>query len=973
MIGMMTALSIGFGAERAPTDKFHELAGAGLYVQLGTTRPQDIVALAKSSRWLVYVECSKKEEVRTLREAADQAGLLARRIFVARAGGTRIQLADNLADVVRVAGTAQGVSREEVMRVLRPGGKALWDARTMVKPVPKDLDCWSHPCHGPDNNLRATQRIVEPSFRTQFLAEPCSGAVFRVMVAAGGRVFTAYGDESPCEWLMEGVTNTLWAMNAYHGTCLWTRKLRPGFWVQRNTIIATPDVVYLGDDVSCKALDAATGALRYELTAPVGKDSDRVWKWMGLEGGVLYGLLGGPEVKVHRGLISVRGSQGFSVPEHAERAWGVGRTLVAIRLETKEVLWHRREEALVDSRGMCMSQRRIYLYCPGKHLSCVDAVTGKLIWRTADRKLVNDADREGGRGSYGLVQPRPYLLCRDQFLVFSNRRKPFAVSTKDGALLDAKIAMLPGMGCARVNASLTTQFYRDPFGTGFRDRNWKQGVFRITAMRPHCATGVVPSNGLLYWSPWNCHGCVQSISGNICLAPADAAGPPQTTERLQRAASAVEGPCPARTLATKPSDWPTYLRDNQHSATTSVTIPQRVELAWTATLSPSGPVTAPVAVGGLVFVGGSNGAVYCVEGANGAARWKGYTAAEIFFPPAIWAGRAYVGSCDGHIYAYEAATGRMLWRFRAAPRVRRIPAYGRLTSTWPVAGGVLVEDGVLYAAAGITDYDGIHVYALDAMTGKLKWHTDCAGRELCLGSALSLSGGQLRFRAGNVYPEAQFDRETGLIRELARGRHRMGYDAPPTRRHRLFPRKDWVNQWGQVSGFVRDTRWGRVAILTDPEAREHGLNLIEEARKVDRSFPGKPPRTLTSRGARFFFGPQRTGVVLFKPQASATRTASQDAVWFRMPLSACTAAVVAGGKLILAGYDVDSSEDWMTSSSRKPTSFALKVLRIDTGAEVSSHVLPSLPVPRGVAVDHHGRILVSLENGRLLCFGAVGR
>jgi len=150
---------------------------------------------------------------------------------------------------------------------------------------------------------------------------------------------------------MEGVTNTLWAMNAYNGTCLWTRKLRPGFWVQRNTIIATPDVVYLGDDVSCKALDAATGALRHEWTAPVGEDSDRVWKWMGLEAGVLYGLLGGPEVKVHQGLITVRGSAGFSVLEYAERAWGFGRTLVAIRLETKEVLWHRREEALVDSRG----------------------------------------------------------------------------------------------------------------------------------------------------------------------------------------------------------------------------------------------------------------------------------------------------------------------------------------------------------------------------------------------------------------------------------------------------------------------------------------------------------------------------------------------------------------------------------------------------------------------------------------------
>jgi outer membrane protein assembly factor BamB len=58
------------------------------------------------------------------------------------------------------------------------------------------------------------------------------------------------------------------------------------------------------------------------------------------------------------------------------------------------------------------------------------------------------------------------------------------------------------------------------------------------------------------------------------------------------------------------------------------------------------------------------------------------------------------GLADGFVYATEAATGRPLWRFRAAPAERKIPVYGSLSSTWPVAGGVLVEKGVAYAAAG---------------------------------------------------------------------------------------------------------------------------------------------------------------------------------------------------------------------------------------------------------------------------------
>ena len=93
-------------------------------------------------------------------------------------------------------------------------------------------------------------------------------------------------------------------------------------------------------------------------------------------------------------------------------------------------------------------------------------------------------------------------------------------------------------------------------------------------------------------------------------------------------------------------------------------------------------------------------------------------AGNIRFPPTIWQGRALVGSGDGFVYAFEAKTGRTLWRFRAAPVERRIPVYGQLLSTWPVASGVLVQDGVAYAAAGIVNYDGTHVYALDAATGR---------------------------------------------------------------------------------------------------------------------------------------------------------------------------------------------------------------------------------------------------------------
>jgi outer membrane protein assembly factor BamB len=49
-------------------------------------------------------------------------------------------------------------------------------------------------------------------------------------------------------------------------------------------------------------------------------------------------------------------------------------------------------------------------------------------------------------------------------------------------------------------------------------------------------------------------------------------------------------------------------------------------------------------------------------------------------------------------------------------------------ATWPVASGVLVDEGTAYFAAGITDYGGTYLYAIDAATGRIRWQNNQAGR-----------------------------------------------------------------------------------------------------------------------------------------------------------------------------------------------------------------------------------------------------
>jgi hypothetical protein len=47
----------------------------------------------------------------------------------------------------------------------------------------------------------------------------------------------------------------------------------------------------------------------------------------------------------------------------------------------------------------------------------------------------------------------------------------------------------------------------------------------------------------------------------------------------------------------------------------------------------------------------------------------------------------------------------------------------------------------------------------------------------------------------------------------------------------------------------------------------------------------------------------------------------------------------------------------------------LVALDIDDGSKLWSHPLPAAPAVWGLAVDSKGRVIVTLEDGRVLCFG----
>jgi outer membrane protein assembly factor BamB len=955
-------------------------------------RARFVADLAKGSQLLVYFQSPDAAEVSQVRSIAAQEGLLGRRIFVDRGPGTSIHLADNLADAVLVAPAAErSIARAELLRVLRPEGRAILPGAELVKPLPEGTDDWRYPYHGPDNNPQSTDRIARAPYLTQFLAEPKFCPSPAVTVAAGGRIFRACGHLAH-RANQNAMLNTLLAINAYNGTILWKRPLSEGFMIQRNTILATPKTLYLADDKSCKLLDAATGELRDEIVSPEAATDGTVWKWMALGGNVLYALIGGEEFQapvLRSDAPGVGGWPranwpGFDYPD-PKTAWTQGRTLLALDPKTKNVLWRHRQQELIDGRAVCMSGGRIYFLSPGKFLRCLDADAGKVVWETADAKLLQAiGPLLPQQPRWTGLSPFPYLKANDKFLFFAGPRIPriVAVSAGDGKLLWQKeVLMSDGgavhlllredalwavglgtekapyrsdevsfrlaydtgevlsrftgrRGCTVLTGAIDSLFYRAPEGTLRIDLTSGRAE-HLAPMRPPCDEGVIIAGGLLHWGAWKC-GCPLSLYGNISLAPA---GNFNFRPKLEgsRLVVAAGDPSKVQPFEAQPGDWPTYLGNNARSGLTEVPLPRRVSKRWAYQLPGGVRPTAPIVAGGVVFLGDESGAVRALDAGSGSVRWQAYTSGPVFFPPALWQGRLYAGSADGRVYAWEAATGRPLWSFRAAPAERWIPVYGKLISTWPVAGGVVVQDGIVYAAAGIAHYDGTYVYALDAVTGKVKWCHDSSG-SLCepTGGGISLQGhlylsaGELRFLGGGKYETARYDLATGGC---------------------LNPADDTILSQFRTAFSPYYPEYGRYMSLS------HRLAGGEEL-VYDASYEGSQHSALAllqplPPGAPRPVKPEARWPV-FRPGE-----ARREAVWADKSARRFQSFAVGPSMLLAAGH---------TGFAPSEQPF-LAAVDVATGADLWREALPAPAVKGGTAIDHAGRIVAALEKGQILAFG----
>ncbi len=799
-----------------------------------------------------------------------------------------------------------------------------------------------------------------------------------VTVAAGGRIFKAFGHIAH-KANQNAVLNTLLGINAYNGTILWRRDLRPGFMIHRSTMIATPDVLYLGDDQSCKVIDAASGEVRDEIVVPPGVADGPVWKWMALQDGVLYALVGGEEIHVDTITSDVRGIGHWpwgmwKGHEYADPRtnFGFGRTLLAINPVTKDILWTYRDDEYLDSRGVCMGAGKIFFYAPDKFLGCLKNDDGTLLWKNQDQNLLTAIGPNGPAQHYVTgYATQAYIKCNAEQLFFAGpqRDRLVVASTDDGHLLwqkspgnlqlvlrddgfycvgpqqgadDAgakysfdgqRLASLPTRrACTRATGSIDSIFYRAPEGT-VRINVASNRAEHIAPMRPPCQDGVIISDGLLFWGPWMC-GCQLSLYGHVCLGPA---GAPRTEEAIEPALQQyTDNARPLAALDVSQNDWPTFRHDSWRSSYTPVNMPEAVRPLWSCQLPTGELPTAPVMVGGRTFIADRSGAVRALND-RGQIEWTTLTGGPVYYSPAIADGRLFVGSADGRVYAMEAATGRLLWSYRVAPQSRWMPVYGKLISTWPVAGGVLVEEGVVYAAAGIAHYDGTYVVALDAATGQPRWRNDTSGVlseqvncGISLQGELQIRGDELQFLGGGPYQFGRYDRRTGKCLNEPHAEVSSRFQTA------FYPYFPMYAKYESLHHTFRDGRTLRYSPSYDGSQPEL-LRVLEPAAAATPV-------------------PDRKGNVR---RDAAGREPERKPVWQTQQPRLFTAFIITPEILLASGPNPDEQQE--------PT---LSALRLSDGSPLWQKPLAALPVKGGLAIDQRKRIVVALENGEVLCFAA---
>jgi outer membrane protein assembly factor BamB len=741
----------------------------GLCIVIGDPAQIEVAKqLSESGPWVIHWLAPKGTSMEELRRKLQNEGGYGK-ISIEPWEADHLPHTDNLANVILVDAGPERFSGEELLRALAPQGIAVVadgaEVRVLVKERPETMGEWTHPWHRPNGSMVASDTYLDVPNGFQWLTSPGFPIGHRknsagLILSSGGKTYfiTQNVPENLSSTIGKGGEkssgNHLLARDSFNGVLLWSR-LWQGPTKSHSegvfeALVATPDRLFVSSQEGVAVLDAANGK---ELA--LWKTESNPLKLL-LEDGTLV-------VQTELGLTALD-------PANGEQQWSVklsnphgallhdGRVFILTEMREVDGQWQQKLQAFdlesgkevwqqpIESKYGRRDTAELRLHFAGAGVLClIERERLRFLSLSDGRELWSHQSEAESRSGMDSRQVG-HFLANDLIWIRNERAKGGREAPEAWVAMDpktgTKVRELTVTGSQGVEENVnktgcqphtaTERFVFDPrLSTAWNFEGGERAGFKFA--RGGCQVGIVPANGLAYIPPNAC-GCLwHQIRGFLAIGHST---DPGLTSVLP---SEVEkGPAFGTTVSgTEEAAWPTYRADERRSGAITEELGSALQPVWSTKikltetdLDPEWqlhfgrPITPPVIAGGLVYLAKpQTHVVMALDEATGEEKWRFTAGGRILTPPTIDQGIALVGSSDGFVYALRADDGELIWRRRAAPSDRRIMAYGQIESAWPVAGGVLVKDGVALVAAGrAADADGgMVVHAMDPATGEIRW------------------------------------------------------------------------------------------------------------------------------------------------------------------------------------------------------------------------------------------------------------
>ena len=419
-------------------------------------------------------------------------------------------------------------------------------------------------------------------------------------------------------------------------------------------------------------------------------------------------------------------------------------------------------------------------------------------------------------------------------------------------------------------------------------------------------------------------------------------------------------------------DWPTYRGDAGRTGFTENSLPQNLSLGWVYTPkhkpNPSWPDNVKmnydhafqtvISEKILYFCSSADNKIYALNIENGKELWSYFTDAPSRFAPVIWKNSVIFGSDDGFLYSLQKKTGILNWKIKAGKYDDRIFGNDRIISRWPIRGGVVVYNNIIYFAAGLWPSEGVFVYAVNPLTGKIIWENntsgDVWGKKPRIGYAKSgpASQGYLAVNenivvmpTGRAAP-AVFDRKTGKFKYFHHHKQNGGTNVSLfkgffiSRKNYPAPGVGFYSEKNglQISGKA-GMKYAAKGALLYSSSKRHGLIAVDlNVRQKDR--------------------------VNRKNQPEKYLTIGEDPVWKYNPgLKNVHEMIIADDNVIIGG-DNGANQDrgYISDDSRINM---VKIVNILDKKVIQSFKVDSMILGLSVADN---KLFVSTRSGRIFCF-----